>query len=81
MSQDPKDRDYRKEYLRDHASPAQKRNRAQRNTARRTMERKLGVAALDGKDIDHKRRLLSGGTNTPSNLRVMSVKKNRGRNN
>jgi hypothetical protein len=81
MSQDPKHRDYRKEYLRDHASPEQKRHRAQRNAARRTMERKLGGAAVDGKDIDHKRRLLNGGTNAPSNLRVMSVRKNRGRNN
>lgn len=81
MSQDPKDRDYRKEYRRDHASPTQKKHRAMRNAARRSMERKLGEQAIAGKDIDHKKRLLGGGTNAPSNLRVMTVKKNRGRNN
>ncbi|MGF6599766.1 hypothetical protein P3T23_004500 [Paraburkholderia sp. GAS448] len=81
MGQNPKDRDYRKEYLRDHASPAQKKDRATRNAARRTMEDRLGSAAIAGRDVDHIRRLKGGGTNAPSNLRVMSVRRNRGRNN
>jgi len=81
MGQDPKDRDYRKEYRRDHASEAQKEDRAARNAARRKMERRLGPAAIADRDIDHIRRLKSGGTNAPSNLRVMSVRRNRGRNN
>lgn len=81
MPQRPEDRDYKKEYARDHASPTQKKDRAARNGARRTMRKKLGDAAIAGKDIDHKTPLKSGGTNALSNLRVMSVKKNRGRNN
>lgn len=61
------------------AKPVQKKRRAQRNRARRIAERKFGKAAIRGKDIDHK----DGNpmNNSASNLRVMPVKKNRGRNN
>lgn len=81
MSQDPDTRDYKKEYARDHASPAAKKARAARNTARRRMKKELGAAALKGKDVDHIKPLKSGGTNARSNLRVTSIKTNRGRNN
>ena len=47
--------------------------------ARRMMIKELGVAALAGKDIDHIKPLSKGGSNARSNLRVMSVAKNRGR--
>jgi hypothetical protein len=61
------------------ALPAQKKRRAQRNKARRAAIRQHGKAALKGKDIDHKDGNPMNGCK--SNLRVMSVKQNRGRNN
>lgn len=61
------------------AQPEQKKRRAQRNKARRAAIRKYGKAALKGKDIDHKDGNPMNGCK--SNLRVMSVRKNRGRNN
>lgn len=79
--QDPKTRNYRKEYDRDHSSPTARRNNALRKKARRAMEKEVGKEALRGKDVDHKKRLGAGGSNNRSNLRVMSVAKNRGRNN
>lgn len=77
--QNPKTRDYQKEYRRDHSSPTAKEHRAMRNSARRTM--KSNGASLAGKDVDHKRRLSAGGTNAKSNLRAVSPSKNRGRDN
>lgn len=61
------------------ALPAQKKRRAQRNKARRAAIRQHGKAALQGKDIDHKDGNPMNGSR--SNLRIMSVKRNRGRNN
>lgn len=81
MPQKPENRDYRKEYARDHASPEQKKRRALRNAARATMKKTVGAQALRGKDVDHKKSLSNGGTNSKSNLRVTSIKKNRGRKN
>lgn len=51
-----------------------------RKQARRIMERKYGKAALKGKDVDHIKPLEKGGTNTLSNLRIISPSKNRARN-
>jgi hypothetical protein len=61
------------------ARPEQKKRRAQRNKARRAAIRKYGKSALQGKDIDHKDGNPMNGCK--SNLRVMSIKTNRGRNN
>lgn len=61
------------------ARPEQKKNRAQRNAARREMEDAGRVKKGDGKDVDHKKPIKSGGTNAKSNLRVQSASKNRGR--
>ena len=61
------------------ARPEQKKRRAQRNKARRAAIRKYGKPALQGKDIDHKDGNPMNGCK--SNLRVMSINKNRGRNN
>ena len=44
------------------------------------MERKYGKDALKGKDVDHIKPLEKGGTNAPSNLRLVPVSKNRSRN-
>jgi len=71
-------RDYKKEYREYHASEEQKRNRAKRNAARDTMEERGLVRKGDGKDVDHKKHLIRGGSNAPSNLRVLSRSENRG---
>lgn len=64
-------RDYRKEYLRDHASPEAKANRVKRNYWNRK------VKTPPGKELDHKVPLSKGGSNNKSNLRVTSVSENR----
>jgi hypothetical protein len=71
-------RDYKKEYAEYHGKPEQIQNRAERVKARRMMEKTGAVHKGDGKDVDHKKPLRSGGTTTKSNLRVRSVKANRG---
>lgn len=71
-------RDYGKEYQTYHSKPEQKKNRAQRNAARRELTSQGKVQKGDGKDVDHKRPIRSGGSNSPSNLRVTSKSKNRG---
>lgn len=50
---------------------------ATRHRARRKVEDKLGKEAIKGKDIDHKKPLRSGGSNSDSNLRVRSKSANR----
>lgn len=60
------------------ARPEQKKKRAMRNAARRELEREGLVHKGDGKDVDHKKPLKSGGSNSRSNLRVVSEKANRG---
>lgn len=60
------------------AKPEQKKKRAMRNAARRKLEREGLVHKGDSKDVDHKKPLKSGGSNSRSNLRVVSEKANRG---
>ena len=50
---------------------------ATRHRARRKMAKKVGKAALRGKDVDHKKKLKNGGSNSTSNLRVRSKSANR----
>jgi hypothetical protein len=66
-------RDYAQEYLSYHASPEQKKRRAQRNAARRKMERAGRVSKGDGKDVHHK----NGMSNHSSNLAVLPRSVNR----
>ena len=61
------------------ARPAEKKARAKRNAARAKLMKEGKVKKGDGKDVDHKNGVSAG--NGKKNLRVMSVKKNRGRNN
>lgn len=62
-------------------SEEQKKRRAQRNAARREMEKKGKVKRGDGNDVDHKRHKARGKLdNSPSNLRVMDKSKNRAKN-
>lgn len=49
-----------------------------RHKARRTLIREGRVEKGDGKDVDHRQMLVSGGSNAPSNWRVRSAHANRG---
>jgi hypothetical protein len=60
------------------ARPEQVANRVARNQARAEMEKAGKVRKGDGKDVDHKTPLRSGGGNGKKNLRVMPASKNRG---
>jgi len=71
-------RDYKAEYAKYHSKPEQIANRSARNQARRAMAKKVGKAALAGKDVGHAKPLDRGGSNAASNLKVQSVQKNRG---
>lgn len=73
-----KPRDYKAEYARYQGLPQHIDERSQRNKARRIETKLLGKKALEGKDVDHKKMIVKGGTNAPSNLRPRSVHLNRG---
>lgn len=63
------------------SSPEQKKRRAQRNAARRQLEREGKVRKGDGKDVDHRQHKARGKlNNSRSNLRVMDKSKNRAKN-
>lgn len=66
-------RNYKKEYRDFHGKPEQIKKRSMRNKARR----KLGLKKGDGKEVDHKKPLSKGGTNSRKNLRITSRKANR----
>lgn len=70
-------RNYRSEYDNYQGQPEQIKKRAERVKARRMMEKTGAVHKGDGKDVDHKTPLRSGGTTTKSNLRVRSKSANR----
>lgn len=63
------------------ASEEQKTRRAQRNAARRQMEKEGKVRKGDGKDVDHVKHKARGKLdNSKGNLRVMDKSKNRAKN-
>lgn len=64
----PAKRNYKKEYEEYHSKPEQKKNRAARNAARRKMGLKVG----DPREVDHKKPLSKGGSNSKKNLRIVS---------
>ena len=68
-----KKRDYKKEYREYHSKPEQIKNRAKRNKARKEMGLKVG----DPREVDHKKPLSKGGSNSKKNLRVVSRSTNR----
>lgn len=70
-------RNYRSEYDNYQGQPEQIKKRAERVKARRMMEKTGAVTKGDGKDVDHKKPLRSGGTTTKSNLRVRNKSANR----
>lgn len=73
------ERDYKKEYEKYHSTPEQRANRSKRVLARRQLEKDGRVCKGDGKDVDHKDG--NPQNNDSGNLRVLSAKKNRGRDN
>lgn len=68
-------RNYKKEYKNYHSKPAQKKNRASRNAARRKAVASGKARKGDGKDVAHKNN--NARDNRMSNLSVQSKKKNR----
>lgn len=60
------------------ARPENVKKRSMNNAAREQLKKEGKVRKGDGKDVNHKTPLRSGGTNARSNLEVMSQKKNRG---
>ena len=71
MTQMAKPRNYKKEYKRDHSSTKAKKARAKRNAANARL--KPGP----GKEVEHKRPLSKGGSNSSSNTRVVTRAANR----
>lgn len=70
-------RDYKREYEKYHGKPEQIEKRGERVAARRTAEKAGLVHKGDGKDVDHKRPLSKGGSNSTSNMRVVDKGTNR----
>lgn len=66
-------RDYKKELDWEKTSkPSRVKDRAKRNAARKEVGLKVG----DPRQADHKKPLVNGGSNSKSNLRVVSAKTN-----
>lgn len=59
-------------------SPLQKKRRAERNAARRKLEKEGKVHKGDGKDVDHKN--MNTADNSSKNLHAISVNANRKKN-
>lgn len=71
-------RDYKKEYRDYHASPEQKKRRAQRNKARADAMKAGKVRKGDNKEVDHLGMNRKGDLNN-NKVKVVSKKTNRGR--
>lgn len=65
------------EYKNYDGTPEVKKKRAQRNKARRMLEREGVVHKGDGRDVDHITPLGKGGTTVRSNLRAKPAAANR----
>ncbi len=70
-------RDYKKEYANYQGTSEQIKKRTERNKARSIMVKEGKAHKGDGKDCDHKKPLAKGGSNSRSNLRMVSKSKNR----
>lgn len=69
-------RNYRKEYDEYHASPEQKKRRAERNRDRAAAQRRHGKAALKGKEVDHQNAPRKGSL-ASSKTKIISKTANR----
>ena len=72
-----KERNYRKEYDEYHGTKKQRDFRAKRNRARCEAVKKGLASKGDGKEVDHKVPLSKGGSNSPTNVQVVSMTFNR----
>ena len=70
-------RNYKREYQKYQGTSVQKKRRALRNKARRTMLKSGKVHKGDNMDVNHRQALSRGGSNAPSNWSVVSKTKNR----
>lgn len=70
-------RDYKREYAKYQGQPEQIKNRSERNQARSQLSKEGLVHKGDGKDVDHKKPLNKGGSNSRSNLRAVPKSANR----
>ena len=70
-------RDYKKEYANYDGTEEVKKKRAQRNKARRMLEREGVVKKGDGKDVHHVTPLSKGGTSARKNLKAQPATTNR----
>ena len=66
-------RDYKREYAMYHSKPEQRRNKSERNKARRIMGLQIG----DKREVDHIKPLSKGGGFDRSNLKIVSRTTNR----
>lgn len=76
----PSSKNYKRNYQQEMATATKRgedKDRAKRNAARRQAIRDGRARKGDGKDVDHKVPLRSGGSNNISNHRVRSRKANR----
>ena len=53
------------------------KDRAQRNAARSAVKKKVGAAAIAGKDVGHKKAVSKGGSNGLANLFIQNPGANR----
>lgn len=72
-----KARNYKREYAKFQSSTKAKKNRAARNKARAQAAKAGRVRKGDGMEVDHRRPLSRGGSNKPSNRRVVARRVNR----
>ena len=70
-------RDYKREYEKYQGRPEQIKNRSTRNKARALLAKAKGEAAVEGRDVDHKKPISKGGGNSLSNLFAKDKSKNR----
>lgn len=59
-------------------TPTQVKHREERNLARRHAVKRLGKAAVEGKDVGHKTALANNGSNRDANTELQTEKANRG---
>lgn len=71
------DRNYKHEYAEYQGTAQQKKNRAERNAARRAMMKAGKVHKGDGEDVNHIKPLSKGGSNKKSNWNVQTAHNNR----
>lgn len=69
-------RDYKKENAKYNSRPEIVKKRAERNAARKELEKEGKVHKGDGRQVDHRVPLSKGGSTSRSNLRVVPASQN-----